>query len=100
MPLVIFLTVRNDDLSASLGYYAPASTTVGLSPESAGKPKRTELGDEIASEKTRAAKHRRNVPCDRATPRRTVRDDRWSVGQGKQVVQSALKNLRKSALAI
>lgn len=62
-----------------------------VSAEVGGETKRTELGDKIASEKTRAAEYCRNVPCDRTAPSRTMRDDRWPVGQGKQVVHSALK---------
>ena len=42
---------------------------------------RTELGDEIASEKAGAAKNSRNVPSYCTAPRRTIRDNRWLVRQ-------------------
>jgi hypothetical protein len=43
---------------------------------------RTELGNEIATEETRASKDGRNVPRYCATPRRTMRDNWRVVRQG------------------
>lgn len=46
-----------------------------------GNEIRTELGNEIAPEETRAAKDGRDVPRDRTTPGRAIRDDWRAVGQ-------------------
>jgi hypothetical protein len=92
MPLVVLIAVGDDDLSARLGY-ARASLTISIStlPSRARRTNsRTELGDEITSEKTRAAKDGRNVSCDCTAPSRSTRDDRWPVGQGEQIVHGAL----------
>ncbi len=43
---------------------------------------RTELGNEITPEETRAAKDGCNMPRYCTTPRRTIRDDWRAVGQG------------------
>lgn len=47
-----------------------------------GNEIRTELGNEIASEKTGAAKHGRDMPGNCTAPRRTIRNNRRAVGQG------------------
>ena len=65
-----------------------------------GNEIRTELGNEIATEKPRAAKDGGNVPRYRTTPRRTIRDNRRAVGQGvKSTLELRTKDVAESALA-
>jgi hypothetical protein len=93
MALVIFIAVGDDDLRARLGYVsASVVSCFHLFLQSGGGrgTERTELGDKIASEKARATKDGRDVPGYRTATSRAVRNDRGPLGQGEQIVYSAL----------
>jgi hypothetical protein len=97
MTLLVFVPVRNNNLRSRLSYSKCVCQTNSmmscrcLSEQGVETKIRTELGNEISSEETRAAKHGRNVPRYCTTPRRTIRDNWRAIRQG---VYSALE-LRK-----